>query len=87
MLPRPVSVARFAKPHLRDSVRAMNRLAPLIALPVLLLSACGSSSEQPPAPPVTEEETEALEDAASMLDEQRMVEETPEPETAEGESE
>lgn len=87
MLPRPVSVARFAKPHLRDSVRAMTRLAPLIALPVLLLSACGSSNEQPPAPPVTQEETEALEDAASMLDEQRMAEETPEPDTAEGDSE
>ncbi len=56
---------------LRDSLRAMIRIAVLLALPLGLLSACGSPGETQGTTPITQGEAEALEDAASMLDEQR----------------
>ncbi|MBX7458466.1 hypothetical protein K3152_09430 [Qipengyuania sp. 1NDH17] len=63
----------------------------LVLLPVLALAACNSSTEGADPGPVTQEEAEALDDAASMLDEQRMPDETPEaetqPETGGGETE
>ena len=52
----------------------------LVMLPALALAACNSSTEGADPGPVTQEEAEALDDAASMLDEQRMPAETPEPE-------
>ena len=55
----------------------------IVLLPVLALAACNSSTEGADPGAVTQEEAEALEDAASMLDEQRMASETPEPETGE----
>ena len=54
----------------------------IVLLPVLALAACNSSTEGADPGAVTQEEAEALEDAASMLDEQRMASETPEPETS-----
>lgn len=54
----------------------MNRLALLPALATMAaLAACNSSTEGVDPGPVTQEEAEALDDAASMLDEQRMTEE------------
>ena len=61
-------------------------LLPVLA-PSLLIAACNSSTEGADPGPVTQEEAEALDDAASMLDEQRMSAETPEPETEGGETE
>ncbi|MBX7539515.1 hypothetical protein [Qipengyuania sphaerica] len=58
----------------------MNRL---VLLPALALVACNSSTEGADPGPVTQEEAEALDDAASMLNEQRMVSETPVPEAGE----
>ena len=55
----------------------MKRFVPVLAIGALALAACNSSADDPGAGPVTQEEAEALEDAASMLDEQRMPEETP----------
>lgn len=59
---------------MRDSVRAMIRIAALFALPLGLLSACGSPGDTQATTPMTEGEAEALEDAASMLEEQRLNE-------------
>lgn len=57
----------------------MNRIALPLTASVLALAGCNSSTEGADPGPVTQEETEALEDAASMLEEQRMPEETPDP--------
>ena len=66
----------------------MKRLVLLPALaPSLFLAACNSSTEGADPGPVTQEEAEALDDAASMLDEQRMPGDTPEPDAPEGETE
>jgi len=67
----------------------MNRIALPLAASVLALAGCNSSTEDADPGPVTQEEAEALEDAASMLEEQRMTEETPDPEAtpSTGESE
>lgn len=67
----------------------MKRLAIPLALGASALSACNSATEEADPGPVTQEEAEALDDAASMLDEQRIPEEPPEPEATEagGESE
>ena len=66
----------------------MKRLVLLPALaPSLFLAACNSSTEGADPGPVTQEEAEALDDAASMLDEQRMPADTPEPDAPEGETE
>ena len=66
----------------------MKRLVLLPALaPSLFLAACNSSTEGADPGPVTQEEAEALDDAASMLDEQRMTAEPPEPDAPEGETE
>ena len=55
------------------SIPLMNRLAaPLALLGLTALAACNSSPEGADPGPVTQEEAQALEDAASMLDEQRM---------------
>ena len=52
----------------------MKRLVLLPALaPSLFLAACNSSTEGADPGPVTQEEAEALDDAASMLDEQRLL--------------
>lgn len=61
-------------------------LLPVLA-PSLVMAACNSSTEGADPGPVTQEEAEALEDAASMLDEQRMPAETPETQAPEGETE
>ena len=60
----------------------------LVLLPAVVLAACSPSQEGSAPPPVTEAEADALEDAASMLDEQRMPVQEPagEPEETEGES-
>lgn len=51
----------------------MNRLAaPLALIGLAALAACNSSTDGADPGPVTEQEAQALEDAASMLDEQRM---------------
>ena len=69
----------------------MSRLALLPALaPFFALAACSSADDEAGPPPVTQEEAEALEDAASMLDEQRLPAEQAEPladDVTEGESE
>ena len=59
----------------------------LVLLPMLALGACNSSTEGADPGSVTQEEAEALDDAASMLDEQRMPAETPEPDSPDGETE
>ena len=60
----------------------MKRLVLLPALaPAFVLAACNSSTEGADPGAVTQEEAEALEDAASMLDEQRLPDETSAPET------
>ena len=66
----------------------MKRLVLLPALaPSLFLAACNSSTEGADPGPVTQEEAEALDDAASMLDEQRMPADTPDLDAPEGETE
>ena len=62
----------------------MMRLVPVSAL---LLAACGPSADEVTPPPVTQAETDALEDAASMLDEQRMPVQEARQETRETEGE
>ena len=86
---RPFSVAALFAALPGDSIAAMNRIACPLAASVLTLAGCNSSTDGADPGPVTQEEAEALEDAASMLEEQRMPEETPDPESAppEGESE
>ncbi len=66
----------------------MNRLVPLHAVALTIaLAACNSSTEGADPGPVTQEEAEALDDAASMLEEQRMPVARPESESSEGEIE
>lgn len=77
---RAVYVTYFALALRRYSFAHMTRLAPPLALALLALAGCNSSSEDAAPAPVTSQEAEALEDAASMLDEQRLPEETPTPE-------
>lgn len=50
----------------------MLRLALPLAIAAPALTACGSSAQEDELAPATQEELEALQDAASMLDEQRM---------------
>ena len=45
-----------------------------MALTLFALAACNSSADQADPGPVTQDEAQALEDAASMLDEERMTE-------------
>lgn len=72
-------VTYFALAPGRYSFAHMTRLAPSLALTLLALAGCNSSSEDTAPAPVTSQEAEALEDAASMLDERRLPEETPTP--------
>lgn len=65
----------------------MTRLALPLVLVLPLLAACGSSDRAEREAPAIQEEAEALEDAASMLDEQRLSSGAPEPQSPEGESE
>ncbi|MBX7527950.1 hypothetical protein [Qipengyuania vesicularis] len=67
----------------------MNRLVLLPAFATMaVLAACNSSTEGVDPGPVTQEEAEALDDAASMLDEQRLMAEPGEEagDTSEGET-
>lgn len=54
----------------------------LVLVTVLALASCNSAADQADPGPATQDEAQALEDAASMLDEQRMTEEAP-PDTSE----
>ena len=66
----------------------MSRLALLPALAsIFALTACSSADDDAGPPPVTQEEAEALEDAASMLEEQRLPDEPNPDDVTEGESE
>lgn len=66
-----LAVADFAPPLRGISLSSMRRLETLAALAAIALAGC---SEGPPAAPpeVTADEAQALEDAASMLDEARL---------------
>ena len=77
---RAVYVRYFALALRRYSFARMTRIAPPLALALLALSGCNSSSDDAAPPPITAEEADAVEDAASMLDEQRLPQETPTPE-------
>ena len=77
---RAVYVTDFALALRRYSFARMTRLAPPLAIALLALAGCNSSSDDTSPTPVTSKEAEALEDAASMLDEQRLPDETPAPE-------
>ena len=65
-----LAVGDFARWEGGDRLAAMSRLANLPAL-ALLLAACGQAEDREPAP-ISADEAQALEDAASMLDEQRL---------------
>ena len=84
MLRPPFSVAALSRTTLGDSIAAMKRL---VLLPITALAACNSSTGGADPGAVTQEEAEALEDAASMLDEQRLPDETPENQMPQGEPE
>lgn len=75
----PLAVAALAMAQSGDSIALMNRIGLTLAS-AFALSGCNSSVEDADPGPVTQEEAEALEDAASMLEEQRLPEETSEPE-------
>ena len=66
----------------------MNRLALLsLVAPLGALAACNQTAEGADPGPISQEEAEAIDDAASMLDEQRLTEEMPQPESTEGDAE
>ena len=82
----PLVVTSFEAAQRRDSVLRMTRLAFPLALLLPTLAGCGSSDPAGDIAPKTQDEAEALEDAASMLDEQRLPEAEPSAETpSEGE--
>ena len=68
---RSLAVGDFAQARRGDRFAAMTRLAIPCAPALLLLAACGDAGDEGPEP-VSVEEAQALEDAASMLDEQRL---------------
>ena len=65
-----LAVGDFTRWQGEDRLVAMSRLASLPAL-ALLLAACGQAEDREAAP-ISAVEAQALEDAASMLDEQRL---------------
>ena len=68
---RTLAVGDFAQARRSDRFAAMARIAIPCAPALLLLASCGDAGEEGPEP-VSVEEAQALEDAASMLDEQRL---------------
>lgn len=66
-----LAVASFAQAAGSDSFSAMKRLTASACILTLALSGCSDSAEAP-IDPVSTQEAQALEDAASMLDEQRL---------------
>lgn len=80
----PVSraVTSFARTASGDSLRIMIRIAlPLAAL--VTLPACSGYEEEEPVGAVTQREAEALDDAASMIEERRLPPDALPPETGE----
>lgn len=85
---RPFSVTALERARRRVTKAAMRRLAFPLACGALALAGCNSSTEGADPGPVTQEEAEALDDAASMLEEQRLPEEAADqPDAAKGETE
>lgn len=80
----PVSraVTSFARTASGDSLRIMIRIAlPLAAL--VTLPACSGYEEEEPVGAVTQREAEALDDAASMIEERRLPPDALPPEASE----
>ena len=78
----PLAVTALESALRKASMVAMTRPA-LVAVTLFALAACNSSADQADPGSVTQDEAQALEDAASMLDEQRMTEDQAAPATNE----